>query len=188
MRRPTKVAGSQDVNDTNNLSISFALLLPSEPDAVADFLAGAAFALGGKEADLARSLGVSRATLSSWKARGMIPATHLRWFSEEFSIEVLSRISPAPGDDFRHAGLPAALHLVRITNFNPFGLVGLSDIDLIEVLASHMGGLVRLAQFVQHRLHMEDPVEELELRVAHAMKAIVMAAAPRVFPGQAVSQ
>jgi len=152
------------------------------------FLTGAAFALGGRESDLARVLGVSRATLSSWKARGAIPEAHLRWFSEEFVPAVLSRIAPAPGEDFRNAGVPVALHLARITDFNPFGLVGMPQIDLIDIFALHMGGLVRMGHFVLQRVTLKGPVEEWELLAAHTLKDIVREAAPRVKPRRMVSQ
>src|SRR3546814_15938756 len=85
-------------------------------------LSRAGKAWGGREADLARYMGVSRPTLSSWKTRGAIPESHTTWFFAEFPYAVLSNTAPAPGDDLRHAGLIHVLHLLKATSFQPFVL------------------------------------------------------------------
>lgn len=189
MRKPSSDVGTRAVSNANDLSISFASILPSGPDEVASFLFGAAFAIGGREADLARALGVSRATLSSWKARGAIPEQHRQWFLDQFPILVLSSKKPAPGDDFRQTGLPAALHLIRGSKFNPFGLSGLDDAELLETLADHMGGLVRLAQFIQLQLSDADlPAPRLYAQVAQIVGEIARASKASIFPRSMVSQ
>ena len=188
MGKSEKPLGSPCVNDTNNLSISFASLLPSTPDEVASYLVGVSFALGGREADLARLLGVSRATLSSWKARGAIPDAYKHWFVEEFPRLVLSSIKPAPGDYYRHAGLPAALQLIRQSEFNPFGIQA-DDDELMDRLASHMGGLVRLAQFIQNRLPLEVVVKQrCYEEVARILGEVAQKCAHVVLPRPRVSQ
>ena len=131
MSAPRKIQSAQSSNDANDLSILFASFWPQRPEEVGGFLSDAAFALGVREADLARLLGVSKATFSGWKARGVIPAVHAKWFSEEFAVVVLSGSSPDLHADFRHAGIPAVLHLFQATAFNPFGLEERSAADAI---------------------------------------------------------
>ena len=176
-----------DVDNANSLS-TFAKCV-SEDDA-ARLIFDAAFALGKSEAELARLIGVSRATLSSWKARGAIPASRRTWFEEEFPIAVLGNIAPSPYDDFRHAGMESALKLLDETDFNPFGLRSVSRTDLIQIAATHFGGLVRLSQFVDHRafvfplLSGADPLAS----TVWVMKDVASYAAHRLFPTSQVSQ
>lgn len=161
-------------------------ILFTEPgEDVGHFLFTVAFALGMKEAELARLLGVSRATLSSWKARGAIPPVHQPWFETEFVPAVLNSRTPAPGDDFRHAGLPVVLHLLHLSDGNPFGLSSLDRNELIEVTYRHFGSLVRLGQFVLLRVGRSD---NPELLAAKTLEGIIRGAARKVFVGKAVSQ
>jgi hypothetical protein len=182
-----KRAMSGDVNDTNNLSTLLAAWASRD---VGGLISSAAFALGGREADLARAMGVSRATLSSWKARGAIPSPQMAWLVERLPAEVLRRIAPAPGDDFRHAGVSTALHLLRMTEFNPFDLRGLSIADLVEVSAVHMGGFVRLGHFILSGwpLGSFDSDDPYDAQAARLLGRLTKEVAPCIFPGALVSQ
>ena len=158
---------------------------------MASFLASAAFAIGGREADLARELGVSRATLSGWKARGHIPEKYRDWFVIDLPVTVLANRGNGVGSDFRNAGVPASLQLLRRTNFNPFGIVGLSDQELVEIAGIYLGGLVRLSHFVQMELpNSVDYAAQGTLydQVAQIVGEAARRAAPRLLPRHAVSQ
>lgn len=180
MNAPRKTQSATISNYANNLSILFAQVWPQTSDEVGSFLSDAAFALGVREAELARSLGVSRATFSGWKARGVIPAAHAKWFSEEFAVAVLSASNVDLHADFRHAGIPAVLHLFRATDFNPFGLEEHSAADAIDVCRWYFGGLCRLALFLQHRVPITQPVEEFEAKVGSLLGEVARAAAPKL--------
>lgn len=180
MNTPRKSKSVTVSDDANDLSILFSSVWPRSSDEVGGFLSDAAFALGMREADLARSLGVSRATLSGWKTRGVIPATHSSWFGEEFPIVVLSGSNADLHASFRHAGIPAVLHLFRETAFNPFGLVDQNAEDYIDICRTYFGGLCRLALFLQNRMPIVAPVEETHARVGNLLGKVARAAAPRL--------
>ena len=175
------------IDNANTLS-TFASAIADDPARL--LIADAAFALGKSEADLARLLGVSRATLSSWKVRGAIPAQRRKWFEEQFPIIVLGNIGPAPGDDFRHAGLETALKLLDETDFNPFKLSGINRGALVHIASIYLGGLVRLSQFLNHRLMLKPklPGEDPQSLTVWVMMATAAAAAEHILPAAKVSQ
>ena len=148
---PQKPSTGSYVNDANDLSILFASLLPFDPSDVGPFLFEAAYALGEREADLAREIGVSRATLSGWKKRGAIPPAHLEWFGERFPIEVLQGRNPQQHEGFRHVGLELALALFEMTSFDPFNLPHKGKEDRLAICFRYLGGISRLGLFVLHR-------------------------------------
>src|SRR3546814_395475 len=157
MGHPQKASARPVAINANYLSIWFAQHWPEGEAEVTAFLSSAAKALGGREADLARYMGVSRPTLSSWKTRGAIPESHTTWFFDEFPYAVLSNTAPAPGDDLRHAGLIPVLHLLKATSFNPFGLPQEQLEDAaVELIQRHLPGLARLALFVSSEEHTSD--------------------------------
>ncbi|TYC81545.1 helix-turn-helix domain-containing protein [Novosphingobium sp. BW1] len=180
MKTPRKSESAMISNYANALSILFASFWPQTPEGVAQFLSDAAFALGVREAELARSLGISRATFSGWKTRGVIPAVHAKWFSEEFAVSVLSSSIADVHSDFRHAGIPPVLHLFRITDFNPFSLHFDNAQDAIDNCYRYFGGLCRLAHFLMQRVPITEPVEEFEAKVGALLGKVAAAAAPKL--------
>lgn len=191
MSAPRKTQSASVSNDANDLSILFASFWPQDADEVRLFLTDAAFALGLREAELARSLGVSRATFSGWKARGVIPAAHAKWFSTDFAVAVLRGGNGDLHADFLHAGMPAVLHLFQATDFDPFGLGEDNAADAISVCHRHFGGLCRLALFLQNRIAIKPPIEEFEVRTARLLGQVARAAAPMLWfrnVSQSVSQ
>ena len=171
----------------NDLSTIVAPLLPRDPADVATFVSDAAFALGETDAGLARLMGVSRATLSSWKNRGSIPAVSLRWFKDEFAAEVLSRF--VPGGDMRHAGIRVALRLLRETDFDPFGVTLEKDMERIEVCYRRMDGLARLGLFILRRMDfLSEGADHFEAAAARVLGAIASHEARRVLTLASVSQ
>ncbi len=186
MAKPHKTDASVYANFASDLSTSFARLLPKSADDVADFLYAAGVALAQREADLARTLRVSRATVSSWKARGAIPPTHLDWFSNEFAYAVLTA-PPAPQFDLRHAGVRIAIRLIQQSAFNPFGLRGLSDSEAADICAAYLGGLARLGLFVAWRLGVSD-TDDPEQPTIDTLGAIARSIAPRMMFHTSVSQ
>ncbi|MFP5432138.1 MAG: helix-turn-helix domain-containing protein [Alphaproteobacteria bacterium] len=136
---------------SDELSTSFDLLRPAHAEDTGRFISDVASALNVKEAELARMMGVSRATLSGWRARKSIPEVHLEWVSKHFvELVVLGRGHGIHGG-FRHAGIEYALDLLRETKFDPFNL-RLEGSDLTELCARYFEGLVQIALFVAHRL------------------------------------
>ncbi|RQW43879.1 hypothetical protein [Novosphingobium sp. LASN5T] len=136
-----------------------------------------------READLARSLGVSKATLSGWKARAVIPAVHAKWFAEEFAVAVLSGNQLNKMLDSRHAGIPAVFRVFQQTDFNPFGLEFDNSDQAIDVCEFYFGGLCRLALFIQNRLDLGDQVVMemgLEKRTASLLWQMALAVRPRL--------
>lgn len=186
MTEPQKIDVSSYANLANELSISFAPLMPQTGSDVADFLYEAAFALGLREADLARTLGVSRATLSGWKTRGAIPPLHLQWFGREFAYAVLIA-PPTPQFDLRHAGIRLALRLIQTTDFNPFRLKSLRREDATEVCFLYLGGLARLGLFLQHRLGRDD-LSDVEARAVALLGDLALLVAHRLVAEHRVSQ
>lgn len=139
----------EDISDY--LSTSFDILKPASSQDAGSFLSDVAFALNVKEAELARHMGVSRATLSGWRARGSVPAPHLEWIAANFvELVVLGRGHGVDGG-FRHAGIEYALDLIRRTNFDPFG-AGAVGFDQTRLCATYFEGLAQLSLFVAHRL------------------------------------
>lgn len=166
-----------DENNANDLSISFASLLPVGRDQVSMFLTDAAFALGCKEAELASMIGVSRATLSGWKARGSIPEKHSLWFAEEFPKRVIYEFRTVKGEDYRHIGIEVALYLLNLTDFNPFGLSNLDKSELVHKCYWHFGGLARFCYFILHRVPWSDlkSINERTEQAAKIASAIIPA-------------
>lgn len=191
METPSESSRPTNVDNANDLSNSFAFIVPSGGPELGDFISLAAFALGGREADLARELGVSRATLSSWKARGALPPKYRKWFEEEFPVRVLSSRGSMAGDDFRHAGIDATLCLLHLTDFNPFCLSGLNNQERYALCSNYFGGLVRLSHFVQ--LALPAAIEQMGRGNLYESVAEVVGEAARrssahLFPGARVSQ
>lgn len=147
MESPSSLTPNEHALSANDLSILFADLLPRSTAEVENFLASAAFAIGGREADLARQMNVSPATLSSWKSRGKIPDNAQGWFaSREFLNLVVFRHRPRSFSS-DHWGIGVALRLFRSTDFQPFGA---SNHDQIVDCVRHFGGICALALFVAH--------------------------------------
>ena len=128
--------------------------------------------------------------MSGWKGRGAIPAVHLKWFEDEFMIAILSGTTARQHEGWRHAGIPAVLHLFKSTDFNPFAIKGLAEGDKINLCFSYLGELSRLALFVQNRLGVREgdtPGDE-EARTALALAALVAPLARRLPIRSLVSQ
>lgn len=181
MGKPGELKTMTYENNANDLSTLFASLLPVGREQVTMFLNDAAFALGGREADLASMIGVSRATLSGWKARGAIPEKHFRWFIDEFPQRVIYEFRTSKAEDYRHVGIEVALHLLEMTEFNPFGLVNLDKSDILHRCYLHFGGLTRFCFFILHRIEWDD-LESIFERTSKAAKiasAIIPALANR---------
>ena len=175
-------------SNANSLSTLFADWLPRGPDDVTMFLGDAALALGMREADLAREIGVSRATFSGWKARGAIPAAHASWFQQRF-LPLVFATRDHPNFDMLHAGIPAVLHLLQRSNFNPFALSGLDRRSAINICYRYLGRLARIALFIQRRLPLDDPGSALqsEEQASRILEVVAASVAPAVFPGMPVS-
>ena len=144
-----------DNDITDDLSTLFANLLPSRADQVEVFLESAAMALRVPEAGLAREIGITRATLSSWKSRGSIPSKHLPWFQREFVERVVFRRGQERQAGMRHAGIPAALELFRQTEFDPFGIQPHLPDARVNICFDYLEGIACLCLFVQHQIGMD---------------------------------
>jgi hypothetical protein len=151
-----------DNDITDDLSTLFANLLPSRADQVQVFLESAAEALRVPEAGLAREIGITRATLSSWKARQSIPAKHLPWFQLEFVERVVFRRGQEQHAGMRHAGIPAALELFRQTDFDPFGLRPHNLHDRVNMCFDYLEGIACLCLFIQRQVGLEYLVKALD--------------------------
>lgn len=136
----------------DDLSTLYASLFPSSGDQVALMLASAAVALRVSEAGLAREIGVTRATLSSWKTREALPAKHAEWFRAEFVERVVFRRGQENAAGLMHAGVEGSLQLFRQTDFNPFGLPTDRVASGAAHCARHFEGIVCLTLFVQHMI------------------------------------
>ncbi|MEO8724142.1 MAG: hypothetical protein ABI395_11610 [Sphingobium sp.] len=182
MEAPHKTPMEAYAINAKDLSISFADLLPRSADDVGTFLFDAAYALGERETDLARAMGISPATLSGWKSRGAIPIVHAQWFADEFPYLVLSSSNPKQHEGFRHAGLPVILHLLKQTNFNPFSIEELKGHGAIDLCYSYLGALSRLGLFVMHRLPTDvlARTDDLERSTALAMETLLRGAAQKL--------
>ncbi len=145
MSEPPKSHGIYAMS-ANNLSTCFAELLPRDAGEVGQFIPAAAFAIDATEANLARFMGVSHATLSSWKARGRLSQEAQAWFS---SSEFLSQIVMLQRRGLpREAwGLRPALEILRETSFRPFAS---GEPDQLPMCANFFGGIAALALFVAH--------------------------------------
>ncbi|MEO7468082.1 MAG: hypothetical protein ABIV36_13800 [Sphingobium limneticum] len=139
----------EDMSD--DLSTSFDVLSPAFAADTGAFLRDAALALNVKEAEMARMMGVSRATFSGWRAREAIPSHHQQWFRESFVEQVVVRRGHGIHGGFRHAGIEFALDLLRATRFDPFGLHW-TDTESAFQCARYFEGLVQLCLFCSNRL------------------------------------
>lgn len=168
----------------------FAPLLPSDGDEVAQFLADVAQALGMREAELASLLGVSRSTLSGWKARGSIPANYSRWFTEEFCYVLFSQgFRVQRGEDLRHVGIRVALRVLRTTDFNPFGIDQLAPEDRFDLSFWHFQGMCQLSHFVMKRLPLTEATNaERDATASDVVIGIMRALRGRLISSFAVSQ
>lgn len=145
------------------LSNCFAELLPQFPEDVSFFLSEVALALDEREADLSRLLGVSHATLSSWKRRGSIPEPHLVWFGKSFVPAILRRIEMRRVTPFHEDSLQVALAVLKQTNFDVFYTLHDSDAYRVSNASRLLVPLSRLGLFVRNRLNMErngQPIDE----------------------------
>lgn len=134
--------------DAKDLSISFARLLPDEGGDVDAFIAAAANALDVREAALARDMGVSQATLSSWKSRGRLAESARQWFtSREFLNGIVFRQKAGRLSNGQH-GIGFVLRLLKRSDFHPFGP---SETDQIVDCTRYFSGMAALAQFVAAR-------------------------------------
>lgn len=172
-----------NADNANDLSRLFASLLPRNGDDVGSFLFDASLALGMREAELATLLGVSRSTLSGWKARGSIPANYRRWFSEEFAYVLFSRgFQSLHVADLRHIGIRVALRVLRSTDFDPFGFQGLSEDDQLDRSYWFFQGICQLGHFVLKRLPIDEvKAPQREKVAAERVVAIMQALRPRLF-------
>lgn len=176
----------------DELSTLYATIFPSSGDQVALMLTSAAVALRVSEAGLAREIGVTRATLSSWKTREALPAKHADWFRAEFVERVVFRRGQENAAGLLHAGVGGALQLFRQTDFNPFGLPADRGASGAAHCARHFEGIVCLTLFVQHMIGVgilsecqelpEDQLEDLVLsRVADSV-ALLLAQVRHLVP------
>jgi len=170
------------VNDMNELSTWFSDHWPKGPLEVAMFTQRAAEALGVYEADLAAKLGVGRAALSGWKKRGVIPETHLEWFTSEFVKSVLFSSNRVIDDRAEHSGVEYALALLASTDFNPFSLSGIERPDLLRIATGFFPGLVRLSRFVGLMTQFEFTLNHQD-HVAKIASMLVRLSTPTVLPG-----
>jgi len=129
----------------------FDSLLPAEGPDVTLFLMDAAFAINGRESDLARVQGVSRSTIATWKKRGIIPAKHLRWFQQSLLPAALVAPRWRSGLGWGSDGLPIVLTIFDQTDFNPYDRVFATRTEQIEASRADMFGLVNIGQLVASR-------------------------------------
>lgn len=154
--KATPTVRAQSAND---LSTAFAELLPRSASDVSSFLFEAAYALGEREADLARLLGVTHPTLSTWKRRGAIPDQHIAWFNTQFVRSVFRTNAPKQQNDFHNIGVEVALTIYRQTDFDPFQAFYDDNLKRIEQCFRLIGPFSRLGLFVLHRLERDFPGE-----------------------------
>lgn len=163
--RPT-FEGDVRVNAASELSTAFAPLMPRSPGEVGLFLGQVAKALGLAQADLARQMGVSAPTLSSWKKRGVIPERYTCWFTQELVPLLMSgaltrKIHPTK------IGTLVALTVLDQTEFDPLGGEYASQDKQIEACASIFPALCNLGDFVVARLSSIDlPLLHLRSEIA----------------------
>lgn len=190
MRFPRFSVTPLNADNANDLSRLFAPLMPRSAEDVSLFLADASQALGMREAEMASLLGVSRSTLSGWKARGSIPATYRRWFEQEFSFVLFSRgFQRLHGEDLRHIGIRVALRALRNTDFNPFGFEGVSSEEKLKLSFWFFQGTCQLGHFVLQRLPMgEVRAAEMESVAAETLISIMRSLRDRIFLDGPVSQ
>lgn len=164
---------------------------------MAPFLSDAAQALGMREAELASLLGVSRSTLSGWKARGSIPANYRRWFEVEFCYVLFSRgFQSQHVEDLRHIGIRVALRALQATDFNPFGFDKLEVEERFDLSYWFFQGMCQLGHFVLLRLPLsaleqsqpEGLAAQHEALAADHIVEIMRALRVRLFGNDPVSQ
>lgn len=136
---------------SNKLQHLFDALLPAEGLDVTRFLLDAAWAIDGREADLARIQGVSRSTIATWKKRGIIPAKHLTWF--QTSLIPAAMVAPRHRGriGWYDRGLPIALAILDQTDFNPYGRTFATRADRIEAANDGLYALVNVGALVSSR-------------------------------------
>lgn len=129
--------------------VSNCLRPPSGP-ALALYIEQAAAALGTNEAGLARTIGVSRATVSSWKKRGSLTEPNFVWFKTALpeKIVIYRRRGNIPVSV--EARL-AFLDLVRRTEGKPFASPSRPPLDPM-VEAERIYGIMALAEFIWQRV------------------------------------
>lgn len=123
---------------------------PSEAKWIGAYLTAAARALGGRsDADLARTIGVSPATIANWKRRGIIPEDAQAWFRTTL-VEKIATYSR----DLRPVSQQAREAVVRLlieTNGNPLHVKRAAEAATSHALA----GLLVLAEFLCDLSHID---------------------------------
>jgi hypothetical protein len=123
-------------------SLTAALAPPQGGAAMAVYLAAAVRALGGRsDADLARIIGVSPATVASWKSRGAVPEDRAAWFTANLVRSIAERRSDLP--QVGTTARVAVIEALSRSDGNPLGLARFRSSGTAQML----GAMLALAEF-----------------------------------------
>ena len=136
---------------SNRLQSAFDCLLPAHGLDVVRFLLDAAFAIDGKEADLARILGINRSTISTWKKRGIIPAKHLRWFQTSLIPAAFANPRRSGHPQWSGPGGQTALAIFDQTDFNPYGRQFADRSAKVQAAYDDMPAIANIGSLVHSR-------------------------------------
>ena len=121
---------------------------PPVGEGLGRYIEQAARALGGNEAHLARLLGVSRATLSSWKRREAMPEGYRLWFASTLPEKIVVYGS----GEARLATVAAREGFLEFITRADLATISRRPPIPPSTLARRMYGLLALADFVAARL------------------------------------